>query len=243
MGQLSITSVIKDAAWETMRHWKHLLHALILPAVVLSLFELAAFRFRNSGQVILLFTIASIPVYVLYAVSCHRIILLGHDSLPNRWGIYWTPRESRFFAWSIGITLLVTFISLALFPVLMAAMKLFPESPIPVIPIVMFVPVGYVISRSSMVFPITALGQKSDLASSWELSKRNGWRLTIALAAPYIFLESLRRCYAFISSNEESALSYFFVALWLLLVSALEVTTLSVAFRKLSDLQDVQPTS
>ncbi len=31
-------------------------------------------------------------VGAVLAVSCHRIILIGANSLPNRWGVFWSKR-------------------------------------------------------------------------------------------------------------------------------------------------------
>jgi len=35
----------------------------------------------------------------LFSVSCHRIVLLGQQSLPNKSGLYFTKRELKYYGW------------------------------------------------------------------------------------------------------------------------------------------------
>lgn len=42
-------------------------------------------------------------LFTLFAVTCHRLVLLGAESVTTRLAPRWSWRESRFFAWLIAI--------------------------------------------------------------------------------------------------------------------------------------------
>jgi len=99
---------------------------------------------------------------------------------------------------------------------------------------VLFAPAAYVFSRASLVFPATAIDDRRSLAAAWNLSRNNGCRLAIALVIPVLLLSALSYLYNYILGAPEGILPSILVALWFCLVSAIEVTVLSVAYRTLS---------
>ena len=41
----------------------------------------------------------------VFAVICHRVVLLGKESLPNNFGIYFSRRELKYFGWFILLSI------------------------------------------------------------------------------------------------------------------------------------------
>lgn len=231
---LSIRAVVIGGIREGVLHWRALLQALIVPAALLTLLS-ARDAWLAGGpwwQVTGIFALQC-AVTVIYVVSCHRIVLLGERSLPNRFGVYWTRREFRFVGWSIVTSLLVV-------PVVLPMGAIFALTPVEgiaeespwLLSIFVYPPVAYVISRASLLFPLTAIDRRPNLGEAWRLSRDNGWRLTIALNVPWLLIAAIGRLVAW--ATPDGLVPPVFAGLWLCLISAVEVTVLSVAYRTLA---------
>ncbi len=232
---LAIRPVVEQAFIETERHWRALLKALLIPAILTTALPLAIPETGESLGWSTLLAALSGAIGVMYAVSCHRILLVGETSLPNRYGIYWTQRETRFIGWSIAIGLL------ALFAMMPLGIVFGLDAVGDLTGIVgwlkglaIYVPAAYVISRLSMVFPATAIDLRPSLEESWYLTRNNGWRLTVALALPGLLIYAVAYAFNRAVGIPEGPLASTFLALCFCLVGAVEITVLSVSFRFLS---------
>lgn len=240
--KLPIIPIVGEAFSQLKSRWRPLLRALIGPASVLAALEIAMGRVRGDLWWTIALSLADFLVYVLYAVSCHRIVLLGPQSLANRWGVYWSGRELRFVGWSVAIGLLASLPALPLLAAMYGVSKApgidfvnwVPELPSWAITWIAYAPVLYVASRASLVLPATAIGRRPGLGHSWALSRHNGWRLTIALAIPGLMVSALSQLVWSGLGNPGGIVPAFILALWFCLLGAVEVTVLSVAFRRLS---------
>ena len=93
-------------------------------------------------------------VHTIFAVTKHRIILLGEKSIPE-WGLRRVSmREIRFILYSFGIGLLV------IPPALLATIPVFGW-------VLAFVAISYVLGRLSLVFPAIATDQNWSFQDSW----------------------------------------------------------------------------
>lgn len=244
--KLPILPVVKAAFTEAALHWRALLRALIIPAAVLSVLEflqvqVVVDQIDQEGESfwwLLPLWAAQGLVYVLYATSCHRIVLLGDDSLPNRWGLFWTARETRFLGWSLVVLLLLL---LGLLPFFFAAFLTVIQFSSNVTQwlegstmAVAFPLAIYVMFRASLVLPATAIDQRLRFGEAWRLSQGNGWRLSIALVIPTLLLVPLRHVSDVNLGTPELFFPSVLASLWICLVAAVEVTVLSVAFRTLT---------
>lgn len=128
--------------------------ALIIPFVLLMLITYGMAQDIHAGLVVLLAVLAYL-IQAVFAITTHRIILLGRDSVPE-WGIYkLTKREIKFVLYMIGLIL-----------------AMIPFSPfvfIPHVGAIMFVCVIlYFVSRLSLVFPAIATDEPISFGDSWE---------------------------------------------------------------------------
>ena len=99
-------------------------------------------------------------LYSFIAISIHRIVLLGSNSVPT-WGIKrWTNREHSFFTYAIGFAVITLFF-IAFSSITGHWVGL----------LVALIIVCIFTARLSLVFPACATDQKISLKESWRLTK------------------------------------------------------------------------
>jgi hypothetical protein len=131
--------------------------ALLLPLllmVAISYLELQSSNF----SILIILMVVSMFIYAIFAITTHRIILLGPQSVPT-WGMYkLTKREARFVLYAIGLGLLTVPFSVFVF--------------IPFIGVIFFLlAMFYLMGRLSLVFPAIATDNPLTFAGSWEATK------------------------------------------------------------------------
>lgn len=134
-----------------------LVKALLLPFLIYVCLDVMAF-FMTGGLFDLAYFIASLMLESIFAITTHRILLLGPDAVPE-WGFRkWTSRETMFALNMIFMGLLMLpFLFLALIPIVgwglaaLAFVFLFP--------------------RLSLIFPAIAIEEEFSFKSSWALSQ------------------------------------------------------------------------
>lgn len=174
-------------------------------------------------------------LYTIFAMSCHRIPLLGVDSNP-RFGIrMWTRRETRFFWWLIGVYCLAVLVTLPLVWITKLLLGLDPKAMPPAEYYYLYsLPMLYVLGRYIFVLPATAIDLTPTLASAWRQSRGNGWRLAVVLGVlPLLrYIESITTEIFFGDSPwliwEIALVPVYYTVL------AIEVTGLSLSYRYLS---------
>ncbi|MDJ0905824.1 MAG: hypothetical protein QNI96_07380 [Woeseiaceae bacterium] len=186
--------ILRGAVSEVAARWRPLLRALIVPALLITALNfgtqyLMQWQHESNGsfeglqalgwaQFVVWFLL-----YALFAMSCHRIILLGEESLPNRFGIYWTMRETRFLGWVVLVAMIYMLLS-APFQIAATYLRLYitPDSFYwhfnAYIPVLL---ATYVDGRISMVLPATAVGERSSIVESWRMTRGNGLHIAGAL--------------------------------------------------------------
>ena len=234
--RLPVWATIREAVQAIAKEWKALLKVTAVPAVVVAVGNVVSNQ--EYMEAVLPNFLAWIPpallsagFAMLIAISCHRLVILGVDSLPNAWGLFWSGRETRFLGWSAligGIPLVVA----SLFGVLRGlGLPLFSvDNGVPSLFVVMFfvlIPYAvYVVPRLSLVLPATAIGQRPTLKGSWRLSRSNGWRLALVMLLPSLVLIPLS-----VGSLQLGGIApQFLAALILVLLGLIGIASLSKAF-------------
>ena len=133
--------------------------ALLIPITVLVTLESIPFQGGLSVQ-ILLHAVMPFFIYIIMAITTHRIILLGPESV-SEWGLYVPKqRELYFFMTSIGVGLM--FVPLGFFSI------------IPYVGWLITMTVScYLLARLSLVFPAIATAQDWTLSESWKVTKNH----------------------------------------------------------------------
>jgi hypothetical protein len=174
-------------------------------------------------------------LFTLFAVTCHRLVLLDAESVARRWQPRWSWRETRFLMWIVllwGTCLAAMMIILTIVLNLWMAIagthpEWFTEWGMHVIKI----PALYVFARLCVLFPATALDRNASLRWAWELTRNNGWRLMVVVGfLPWLFSNLVYLLYRDDATRVEwVVLTGVAVALF-----AVEIAAVSISYRELN---------
>lgn len=236
--RIHLVSLIGNAFQLAWQKKKQFLNVLLIPLVVLTLLstylyyredELSLLHYLPIGIIQLLF-------FSIFAITCHRLVIIGDESVP-RFGISkWTPRETRFVGWSIGLGLLLILIgSISGAIVFMVVEVLFDdymnELDNHFLTIAVMLPAAYLIAKFSLVYPATAIDERPDMQWSWDITRNNGWRVTIVVwLLPLVFgyLQGL------ILREDATLLEVTIISLLGMTLLVVEIVALSLVYQELS---------
>ncbi|MEL6302448.1 MAG: hypothetical protein AAFV47_11055 [Pseudomonadota bacterium] len=177
----------------------------------------------------------TLPMYALFATVVHRVVLLGEPSLPNRLGIFWTERETRFLVWLVGILLLNFALSL---PTAILSLALSEDmtgwNSAWIAIILGYILIAYFHGRFSLVLPATATDRHLDFRESWAMSRGKGMMIATALVLPAMLPLPIEWVLYGLLGDSLMPVADL---LWILLtipILAVEVAIISLVFDKLS---------
>ena len=228
-------ALVVEAISEVARKRTTLLGAAFLPIAGIFLIDALSAEITTSAWSRFALLLVTLPLYALFATVVHRVVLLGEHSLPNRWGIFWTERETRFLGWLIGVWLLYFALSL---PTGMLAL-VFSEAVTGwdvawVATILGYILVAYFQGRFSLVLPATAVDRRSNFKDSWVMTRGKGMMIALALVIPAMILIPIE--WALYGAVDDTFKPIVDLA-WMLLVLpifAVEIAIISLAYDKLS---------
>lgn len=193
---------------------------------------------RDSWLRMIPISIAWAILYTYFAVTCHRLVLIGEQAVPRFGLTAFTPRELRFLlflgliyamymlAIMIGLMVFGTLVlnvlpdSDATAPRLMAALAM----------VMSLLASGYLFARFGLVLPATALDKKLDLAWAWQRSRGNSLRLFLVVGLiPY----SLTYLVGLMDVGAGSVASIFYTVLGFILL-VIEIAALSLSYQALT---------
>jgi hypothetical protein len=175
-------------------------------------------------------------LFVLFAVTCHRLVLLDPISIASLLPARWSWRESRFFFWLCFISWLATVVAMVATTVIMAVFFSFAANPPDQAAsewafFAATFPAFYLFARLCLVFPATAVDRKVNLKWAWRMTKGNGWRLFLVVAVlPWILSQMIGLLYRGDATvGETILLTFVSCALF-----AVEIAALSLSYRELT---------
>jgi hypothetical protein len=180
-------------------------------------------------------------LFVLFMVSCHRVVLLNSHRT-NEWAVpKWSWRETRFLGWSafiwiiagacgmagsiVVITVVGNIVTQALGPDDLKSSTLTAISGY----LTKFI-YAYIFARLCLMLPSIAVDKVLSFRQAIKLSRGNGWRLAIAVA---VIPTAIKIITGAVYRDDSSAWEYM---LWLTITSALltvEIAALSLSYREL----------
>ncbi len=233
---LASFELVAEAISEVIRQRVALITAAVPPIICILLFDIVTAQIAPASvPVQLLFSLAALPLYAVFATVVHRVVLLGDRSLPHPWGLFWTERETRFLGWLFGIWLL--YLALALPQALIRMLFSPAEDGVDVAwigTILGYIVVSYFYGRFALVLPATAIDRRSSFWESWDMSRGHGLPIAMALVIPAMILIPVE--WALFGVVDER----FWLAadvVWLVIalpVFAIEIAIISLAYNKLS---------
>lgn len=153
---MEFKKIIAGAFYYVSKNRSSLAKALAWPFTALIIISTIEY-FANEGVFSYVLGIASIGIHAIFAITTHRIVLLGSDSVPT-WGITsWTKRETFFVLHIIALALMaIPVMLLGFVPILggLAALII----------------ICWFAGRFCLVFPGIAVDKGVSFKISWELT-------------------------------------------------------------------------
>lgn len=229
--KLPVLAILAAAFIVPWNNKERFIQALAITFTVLVVIDYMSVFYTDDS---LLFSIAYIVinlfVYVGFAVTCHRIVILGNESVPVSGIVFWSKRELRFFMHGMKFVIIILIIvSLIATPLVNTGL---PEKSLIALMVVVLSPIIYVLSRVVLLFPATAVDKYYDLKWSYELTEGNGIRMTIIVALiPAIMMVLSNLVYSVI--DERNIIAIVFIAIGYV-VMVFEIAALSLSYDYLS---------
>lgn len=177
--KLPITGIFLSAYAFLFSNFSVFVRSLLVPGVAFVVVIFAAAFVDADGayqQLFYLGVLLIVFVSAQAAVSVHRIVLLGADSVPRYGRVIPTKREARFF-----LLVVLGYASLVLFMLLFMTIQPTTTGVSGAATVVWGIGWLYFISRLLLLLPATALDRKIDQYHAWRISQGNGWRLLALL--------------------------------------------------------------
>ena len=175
-------------------------------------------------------------LFTLFAVRCHRLVLLDPQAVAREWQPRWTWRETRFFMWVAGFWLFGIVGMVVLLTVVLNAWGAIAghrsielEWTEQAVRVALLYPFG----RLCVMFPATAVERPAvpDVRWAWQLTRGNGWRLMIVVGAlPWLFSLLTSAVYR----SEATTLEWVLVGLLGLALLAVQIAALSISYQELT---------
>jgi hypothetical protein len=210
VNKVSITSILQKVVLDLKKKKVALLQRLSILAIIMTAFESISriFIIERGFIALVMFWMLYGMLFTLFAVTCHRIIILGPYSVPVYGLYYFTMREVRFYGWGFVIYFflsLITFITM--FPVSFFSFNAKSNGFLWLFAMyIAIVPGTYIFSRLSLLFPATATDHKKDMKWAWDATKGNGWRLLLLLGVIPVVIGFMTGIFSGVSASFDAAL-------------------------------------
>jgi hypothetical protein len=192
---------------------------------------------NGSAVVRLMLILVDMPIWTVFAVTAHQLILLDEPSKRGFWPCTWSGRETRFLGWLLVAYLLGGGIVLAvgIWFGIAGSFNFVPtfsdRTQALILAFLVVLPVAYVVTPLSLLFPATAIGQRRGMDWAFQISHGAVWRLFLvlfALAAPAIPISLAATDIA-----EGSSQVGFLIGLFKAILSVIPLIGLSLSFKYL----------
>jgi len=250
MQKLPILRVFNDALDVVWQNRKVLFIALLPTVVAYYLIAtLAGYLTPNSNEFSFsnvvfsyLWILLYIPVYTVFAVTVHRVVLLGHQSIPWYGQFPFTKREIQFGVYVLGAWILFFIIFSFSGNIILSVINGLNFSELVVsggfigamIHLSFLVPAGYVLSRVSLGFPAIAIDNYFGWKSIWSISKGNSFRLFFCVSAiPWMF----GKLTEYLPGGVHLIIGIFY-SFSLFVMFAVEIAILSVCYKYLVQINE-----
>ncbi len=166
--------------------------ALFMSGLLIVVTEIiAGFFFEEwNGFIAFIYFLVYSLLFTLFAITSHRLILIGEHSVPSYGVLSWSKRESKFLGWTV-VSYIVAFgaFLLAGIPFFVFFVLLDINSIFSVFLIYLaFIPGLYYFSRISFLFPGCAIEEEMSIKRAMDMTEGNGWRLTfLIMLIPIVF--------------------------------------------------------
>ena len=245
MQKLPVIQVIREAFDVVWLAKRHLLIALI-PSVFLYYLTVILIRLVapavDQSNIISMFwayisIIALIPVYTIFAVTIHRLVLLGPGSVPWYGQFPFSKRELKFGLYVFGtwVAFYIVFaLCMSLIGTILADSMEETFKSEGILKVLVFAallaPAVYVFSRVSLGFPAIATDNYVGWKQIWMMSQGNSLRLFVCtMTIPWIY----KRITDYLPDSDYFVVDLFYLVMWLITV-VVEIAIVSISYKYIS---------
>lgn len=169
--------VIVGALASVLAELPVLVKALTIPGIIFLVLKFLPIQEITQATAILL-VVASLFLHTVFAITTHRIVMLGSDSIPE-WGLKsWSMRETRFLGYLLLFILMIS--------VLVAFAIVTP----PIGPMIVLVVAVVGGCTLTLVFPAIALEEEFTLGDAWRMAQGHIGALIVCIGL-FSFLMSM----------------------------------------------------
>ena len=235
--RLEVGKVVLGAFLVPWWNRQSFVRALAIPLFAIVALNLSWYYAREylSSLSTWLLTFVWCALFVLFAVTCHRLVLLDPRSISAQLRPHWSWRETRFFVWLVIVYILVAgallVASALMLNIVQWTIKPLPENQMGWPMYAAALPALYIFARLCLVFPATAVDRRVTLRWAWRLSERNGWRLFLVVAVLPWFLSYL---VTLLYRDNASVIETVAITAIGVAVLAFEIAALSLSYRELT---------
>lgn len=180
--------------------------------------------------------VASGILWTLFAIICHRLVLLDQRPADVRMVPGWGRRETLFLLWMVVLTLVmlaVVWVGLTLVGIVIGNIS-------PTLFEATFQDIGavigaYLFARLCLVLPATAIDAHASLPKVWRQTRGNGWRMVVVVGVlpwAYNYVAS------FIVGDDPGIAKLVLVTAAATILLAVEISALSLSYRELATIPD-----
>jgi len=235
---LPVIKTIRNAFQFVWDKRARMLRALAIPAVLILVAELA-FTFANDDPLKWVQAFILIAIYTLFAITCHRLALIGDEGVPDYGLLTWTQREWRYLGWSLVIMIIWALFFFVINSVVVsivtrlvqAGVKMETIQPFEPFVLLACTPILYLFARFSVLYPAISLDQPVTAKGAWRLTAHNGWRMVIVVCLLPLLLYFLLGL--LLRENATHVETFIHNLLGLILLSV-EVVALSFSYQHLA---------
>jgi len=235
--RLDLGKVIAGAFLVPWWHRRAFARALAIPLALIVAYSVVWYYFAKPalpGFALWLVYAFYGMLFTMFAVTCHRLVLLDAEAVAQRWQPKWSLRETRFFIWILGLWAsgLVAMLVFLLIAVNLWTWTVGSDPDwIDWVQTVLKIPLLYVFARLCIVFPAMALDQRPSLRWAWERTQGNGWRLLVVVAGlpvAFAYLVDL------LFRSEASQVEWLVLTVLTIALFAVEIAAISLSYRELT---------
>lgn len=237
--KLPVIQILRDSFAVPFQNRQPLTKALALTGVLMFLLEFSASQGLLGTSLIssLVFLLSKVALFVLFAITCHRNILLPGKSTPTFGMLEWNRREWKYIGWAV-IAYFYLYLMFAFAAFFSSSVGSFVPSMggLSYTVIYMFIASSgmYFFARLSLLFPAVATDHKTGWDWVLDLTEGNGWRLVVIIGIFPIVLAVLPGLFANVHVAVDALLLLFSIVLLVV-----EITALSLSFRHLTASSDL----
>jgi hypothetical protein len=174
--------------------------------------------------------------FTIFAVTCHRLVLLDAESVARRWQPTWSMRETRFFLWIVvlwvgGLAAIMVVIAIAANIWTWIAGTRPDAEWTEWVVFALKIPALYIFARLCVLFPAMALDRKPNLRWAWDLTQKNGWRLMVVVAGLPVAFKYL---VGFLYRDDATRVEWLVLTVVAGALVTVEIAAISLAYRELT---------